>query len=298
MTKKIVLGTLLIGLIGILVAGAIIRTIDKTENVAEARGLRNGRSEVEASEYAAVQAQGRGGYGQGGGYGRPAESTERQVPNYDTAPDDWIVYEGTVLRAAEAGEELVTLTDDGQEVTVGTGPGYLEAQGLVLQAGERVQVQGYLEDGEFKAGQVTRLRDGETITLRDQYGRPAWAGGGRWATDDQAGRTDAPGGGTGTGQAEVDEWIPVRGTVVSVDDSVMVVQTGEGEITIENRPWWFAQEQGFAAQVGDEVTMIGFYEEGEFEVGQIDNLSTVQTVSIREETGRPLWAGRGRRGGQ
>ena len=50
MFKRIVLGTLLIGLIGVLVAGAIIRTVDKTENVAEARGLGQGRGESEAGE--------------------------------------------------------------------------------------------------------------------------------------------------------------------------------------------------------------------------------------------------------
>jgi hypothetical protein len=42
MLKQIVLGTLLVGLIGILVAGAVFRTMDRTGNVAEARGLGRG----------------------------------------------------------------------------------------------------------------------------------------------------------------------------------------------------------------------------------------------------------------
>jgi len=46
MVRKVVLGTLLVGLIGVLVAGAIISTVDKTENVAEARGLGQGRGEI------------------------------------------------------------------------------------------------------------------------------------------------------------------------------------------------------------------------------------------------------------
>jgi hypothetical protein len=314
MWKKVILGTLLVGLIAVLMAGAIIRTIDKTDNVAEARGLSRGRSASEVGEYTTVsQGQRGGGYGQGGGYGRSVDNTERLYPNYETAPEEWSVYEGTVVQAPAAGDDLVLKTVEGQEVTIGTGPGYMEAQGFTLEVGEQVQVQGYWEDGEFKASQLTRLGDGLTIAMRDQAGRPAWAGGGQWATTVQAetaansagqggfggeGRTDAPGDGTGTGQAQVDEWLTLGGTVVSVDSNALVVETDSGEqVVMENRPWWFAQEQAFSAQPGDSVTVIGFYEDGEFEVGQIDNLSTGQTVTIRDESGRPLWAGRGRRGG-
>ena len=313
MVKKIVLGTLLVGLIGILVAGAIISTVDKTESVAEARGQGRGQAAGEVGEYVTTgqgQGRGNGGQGQGGGNGWSAEGTERQYPNYEAVPEEWSAYEGTVLAASETGGDLVILTDEGQEVTVGTGPGYMEAQGFTLQDGERVQVQGYWEDDELKAAQVTRLSDGQAIALRDEYGRPAWAGNGRQAVAQPAdavtggrgqggqgqGGTDADA--AGTGQAEVDAWLTLRGTVVSLDESSLVVQTADGEqVVVENRPWWFAQEQGFSARPGDEVTLVGFYEEGEFEVGRLDNLSAGLTVPIREETGRPLWAGRGRRGG-
>ncbi len=195
MLKKIVLGTLLVGLIGILVVGAVIRTMDKTERVAEASGRGYGRNYAEADRYAAggstglttgVSGQGRGGYAQDGNWG------------------------------------------------------------------------GY-------GGQ---------------------------------GREDALGDQTGTGQANVEEWLTLQGTVVSVDADVLVVQTVSGEqVTMENRPWWFAQEQGFSAQVGDQVTLIGFYEGDDLEVGQIDDITNGQTVLVRDENGRPLWAGRGRRGG-
>jgi hypothetical protein len=94
----------------------------------------------------------------------------------------------------------------------------------------------------------------------------------------------------------------------------LVVQTISGEqVTMENRPWWFVQEQGFSAQVGDQVTLVGFYKGDDpstprqarddagsghrLEVGQIDDATNGQTVLMRDENGRPLWAGRGRRGG-
>jgi hypothetical protein len=316
MFKKVVLGTLLVGLIGVLVAGAIIRTVDKTGNVAEARGQGRGRGGGEEIGYATgeldrgfganAQANGRGGYGQGAG------TVERRYPNYESAPEAWDLYEGMVVQAPAAGVDLVIETDSGEEVVAGTGPGYMEDQGFSLQAGERVQLQGYWEDGEFKAAQVTRLRDSETIALRDEIGRPAWAGAGRGAQAEvsggygRQGRAEAPSGGTRTGQAAVDEWLTIQGVVVSVDGNAVIVQSANGqEIVVENRAWWFAQEQGFSAEVGDQVTLLGFYEDDDplassgsrFEAGQISNVTTGQTAQIREISGRPLWAGRGRRVG-
>ena len=46
MLKKIVLGTLFISLIGVLVAGAVVRTMDKTALVAEAQGYGRGRARL------------------------------------------------------------------------------------------------------------------------------------------------------------------------------------------------------------------------------------------------------------
>lgn len=295
MARKVVLGILLVGLIGILVTGGIIRTLDKTGQVAEARGLGGGYGRTDVDASVPGQGQGRGGNGQGGGYGRSA-SVERQYANYEAPLGDWTTYEGTVLQSPETGGELVIMTDDGQEVMVGTGPGYMEAQGFVLMAGERVQVQGYWEGGELKAAQVTRLRDGQTITLRDQLGRPAWSGAGRRATEQQA--STAGGGQGGQGQAEVDEWLTLDGTVVDVDSYALIVETADGQaITMQGRPWLFVQESGVVLRVGDQVQLLGFDEAGELEIGQITNLTTGDSVQIREENGRPLWAGRGRRGG-
>ena len=303
MVKKFVLGTLLVGLIAILVVGAVIRTIDKTGNVVEARGQGHGNDSYTTTSQGEGQGQGQGQGRGAGGQGRATTGeVERLYPNYEVAPEDWATYEGSVVQAPAAGVDMVIETASGEEIVIGTGPSYLEDQGFGLQAGEQVQVEGYWEDGEFKAAQVTRLRDGATVSLRDEVGRPAWAGGGQGAQSagaggfDAEGNTDALGDGTGTGQAVVDEWLTLSGTVISVDADALVVQTAEGEVTVENRPWWFAQESGFGAQVGDQVTLTGFYEDGAFEVGQIDDLTSGQTVSIRDENGRPGWAGRGRRG--
>ncbi|MCL7453544.1 MAG: hypothetical protein M8467_10915 [Anaerolineae bacterium] len=320
MVKKIVLGGLLVALIGVLAVGAVIRTLDKTGNVAEAQGLGRGRASDGVTYVAANSSETRGGgYGTGGGQGRVADDGIVGPLSSAPTPEDWTVYEGTVLQVPAAGVDMIVQTDEGEELVVGTGPGYLDTAGFGLQEGEQVRVAGFWEDGEFKAGELTRLRDGETITVRDQYGRPAWSGGygrGIAATDGtiegrgpgtgpsrgQGGysgedQLDAPGDGTGTGQAQVDEWITLYGTVQVATVDEMIVQTGDGqEILVDGRAWRFAQELGFMAYEGDQLSLTGFYEDGDFEVGQINDETTGQSASLRDENGRPLWAGRGRQG--
>jgi hypothetical protein len=202
MLKKIIVATLLVGLIGLLVGGAIIRTIDKTGSVAEVQGRGDGQGGRTGTDAAVASTQDRGGYGRGrAGDDMPG----RQYPNYETSPEGWLEYEGSVIQVPKDGNELVIQTSDGEQVTVGTGPLDRALQGFALQAGERVQVRGYWEDGEFKAGQVTRLANDQTLTLRDELGRPTWAGAGRNARGNGRGREDAPGDQAGSGAAQVEE---------------------------------------------------------------------------------------------
>lgn len=321
MVKKIVLGTLLVGLIAVLVAGGIIRTLDKTENMAEAQGQGHGqRGAAEGDEVSGTGARGQG-YGRSrnadassltyGDYGQDTSNVERQYPNFEPPLGEQVAYQGIVVQAPSAGVDLVVKTDDGAEVVVGTGPGYMEAQGFNLVAGDRVQVVGYWEDEELKAAQVMRLADGLTITLRDDFGRPAWSSSSQRAAQQALagqggrgqggyggqGRTDVPGDGTATGQAQVDDWLEVRGVVTSATSDALVVRVAGGdEIAIDGRSWRFVQEQGFQVQAGDSLTLTGFYEEEDLEIGRIHNASSGQIIQIREESGRPLWAGGGGRG--
>lgn len=127
-----------------------------------------------------------------------------------------------------------------------------------------------------------------------------WRGGGRNGTAEQArANSTAQGNQTygnrqGAGpiaETESHDWTTLTGTVTSVDDTQMTVQTDSGEIEVADRPWSFALSAGFTAQVGDQVTLEGFYQDGIFETGRL--LNGDLAVSIREESGRPLWAGRG-----
>jgi hypothetical protein len=66
-----------------------------------------------------------------------------------------------------------------------------------------------------------------------------------------------------------------------------------GEVLIGMGPTWYREEAGFVVQAGEQVRVRGFYEDGEFKAGTVENLSTAQQIQLRDATGRPGWAGRG-----
>ena len=207
MWKRIMLATVFVGLIGILVVGAVGRTMDRTARVVEAQGRGYGRDLGEASQ------------GLGTGYNQGIERGQ----------DDQDPQSGSL------GQGLGRISEDQTGLGQGRESGTL-GQGLGSGSGNQ----------------------------------------------------------SGSDQARVDEWLTVQGTVISVDEEELHVQADDGILmVVGHRPWSFAQEQDFSAQAGDEVTLTGFYEGEEFEVGRIENVTSGQSVLLRDENGRPMWAGRG-----
>lgn len=80
---------------------------------------------------------------------------------------------------------------------------------------------------------------------------------------------------------------------MSTDAAVVVASTGEA-ITLEGRAWSFAQEAGFSLQAGENVTLTGFYEGDDLEIGYVEALTSGQSIQLRDQNGRPAWAGNGR----
>ena len=75
----------------------------------------------------------------------------------------------------------------------------------------------------------------------------------------------------------------------------MEVTLNDGRLLeVGGRAWQLAVSQSFTAAAGDPVTVRGFDENGEFQAMQLDNLSNSQQIVLRDTSGRPLWAGRGR----
>ena len=100
-------------------------------------------------------------------------------------------------------------------------------------------------------------------------------------------------------QADVDEWLSFDGEVVGVESSTLTMATDDGQtLEFELGPEWFWSEQGVPLEIGEQVTVLAFEEDGETKVGQISLARTGTILALRDTNGRPLWAGRGRGGRQ
>ena len=96
------------------------------------------------------------------------------------------------------------------------------------------------------------------------------------------------------GQAVLDQWVTITGQVSELDAAHLQVTAIDGKIIeMANRSWLYAQPT-IKVDVGDTVSLVGFYEGESFEVGKITVEKTGQVVAVRDDYGRPLWGGKGR----
>lgn len=89
-----------------------------------------------------------------------------------------------------------------------------------------------------------------------------------------------------------DELLTYQGVVTTAPAAgvEMVIDTNDGSVTIGTGPaQWL--ETGITLAVGDEVTVVGFWEDGVFKATTITRASDNLTVTLRDESGRPLWSG-------
>lgn len=113
-------------------------------------------------------------------------------------------------------------------------------------------------------------------------------------TTDRLARADDVGQGTGARQG-IGGLETVRGTAARANADALVIEWASGEpLLVEGQPWLYAQEQGFTILPGHQVAVTGYDEDGEFKASRIENLTTGQALTLRDDAGRPMWAGRGR----
>jgi len=93
----------------------------------------------------------------------------------------------------------------------------------------------------------------------------------------------------------IEEWVIVTGTVLEMNEELVLQSEAGEEVKVCMGPSWYRESQGTALLPGDLVRVTGFYEaEDKLEAATVENLSTGQVLSLRDEAGRPLWRGRGR----
>lgn len=216
----------------------------------------------------------------------PVELQQQQNQSLSMVGEPWSA-SGTIALLDAVGFTLAL--DDGSEIYVELGPSsYWGAQGVTLAAGDRVTVEGFYNGQQAHAGTVTKA-DGSQLAVRTAEGQPLWSGG-------------AAGGGAtaGAGQAvevPAEDWVTIDGTVTSLVNSTLNVQTGAGEtLAIQLGEPGFWQAQGVTFAPGDAVAVLGFWQGTQFQVGEVTKTATGERLMLRDPNGRSLWAGPGRNG--
>jgi hypothetical protein len=156
---------------------------------------------------------------------------------------------------------------------------------------------GYRGGPEGEAGSENVIEPGESYR-----GEIDEAPGSEYNSEFGNGYQGGQDGGSGTGLSDgsglaedASSWVELTGTVTTVEADLLQVKVTDGSlIELSRRAWWFAIDQGFTVEIGDQVELTGFFEGDEFETAMLSNLTKSSSVAIRDENGRPLWAGRGR----
>jgi hypothetical protein len=126
----------------------------------------------------AAQGQGRGYRGGGrGGNNANASQAGTGIPDPQNGFQEWVTLSGIVSNYIPPNFTL--LTSDGQSIEAQLGNlSYVTGLGLELQEGQQVSLTGYYDpSGSLAVGQITLADSGQTFDLRDELGRPMWAGG-------------------------------------------------------------------------------------------------------------------------
>ncbi len=292
MLQKAVIGFLLLSVVGAAGVGvydAVRPAVDEAAPTVEADTAALPEVTPVGPQGQGLQSQGRGGpsverQGQAGAADGTGPIAVEQQQSLDMVGEPWSA-SGVIAEMDDFG---LTLTlDDGSQVYVELGPpGFWQAQGVELAVNEAVQVEGFFNGEQIHAMTVTTA-EGVQIALRSAEGQPLWSGGG----------AEGQGDGAGEPQIAPEDWVTMNGVITALDAMGLTMQTENGELlTLQLGQSGFWQSQGVALDVGDEIAVLGFWEGGQFQAGEITRLATGERIMLRDPNGRPLWGGPGRGG--
>ena len=128
----------------------------------------------------------------------------------------------------------------------------------------------------------------DTEIIRGQ-GQSQGTNGGNQDLGNAGNANDTRGQGNDSYSTSID-WETITG-VVLISDSELTVDTGSGELLVGLGQSWYREEQGFKVDVGDEVSVEGYEEEGEFKAAVVENLTLGTSIVLRDPSGRPMWSG-------
>jgi hypothetical protein len=208
----------------------------------------------------------------------------QQQQSVDNVGDAW-TGSGTITALDATGMTLSLA--DGNSIYVELGPSsYWQAQGVILALNDFVTVQGFFNGDLYHAAVVTTA-DGMALNVRSESGQPLWSG--------SAGGQNGQSSGQGQVQVPADQWLTITGTITALNTNGLVLESADGTtITIQFGRQDFVQGQSVVFRVGDAVEVLGFWQNDQFQAGQITNTTTAERLLLRDPNGRPLWGGPGR----
>jgi hypothetical protein len=231
---------------------------------------------------------------QGQNTGDGAAVQQQQNQSVDNVGEPW----SATATIAELGDVGMTVTlEDGSPVYVELGPSfYWQGQGT-LAVGDAITIDGFYNGDQYHAASITQA-DGTVLALRSEAGQPLWSGG----ASNGGGSSHSSQGAGGTGQ-EVqiapEDWVTMTATVATVNRNGLTIETADGEVMVLSfgrADFW--QEQAVQFAEGDAIEVQGFWQDGQFQTGQVTKTATGERLLLRDPNGRPLWGGPGRNGGQ
>jgi hypothetical protein len=170
---------------------------------------------------------------------------------------------------------------------------------IFARQGER---RGAVEQGSGYQGGRGGGGNGQNATSAVPNNEPGAAANGRGRQTTSTGN-ESNGAGNGRGRnrntespAEHGAWQTMEGVVIETAE--LVIETIDGDtVQVGLGPIHYRESQGFVLNVGDEVRVSGYREGDEFKAAQVENLSRGTQIVLRDTSGRPMWAGQGRRSG-
>ncbi len=241
------------------------------------------------------------------------------------APDAWVTLSGTVT--GMQGANLTITTQDSEILTLQLGqPQFTAEQNIAFAIGDTVDVIGFWEGAQFRAGEIRKTGTGERLMLLDPNGRPLWGGPGRAGAAGQAtagqgaagqhgtqaatatqGQQGAAGQGNqgngGWGQQAspangaaaqtgipAAQWQTLTGNVTAVEPLAIGMQTTSGDrVRVELGLTDFWTQQGYVFVIPESITIMGFWAGDVFQAGQITFNDGTGTLYFRDAQGALLW---------
>ena len=134
-----------------------------------------------------------------------------------------------------------------------------------------------------------KLEDGGQNQSRGNQPRQESSGAGKGQS---ANKLDAVNANVEEHEYDINETTIVVSQVLDISKHSITLQLTDGlMVNVAGRAWRYAQGFGFSTQVNDTLWLEGFSEGDYFVVTRMINLKTSQSVSLRDETGHPLWNG-------